>query len=213
MKLKADVLIVGGVVLAGLLAWLVFRSEPAGTPVAPPKTAPLQPASSAQELSAPLPGSAPPVDPSQPPPKPAKSSAIASRPQPPMQAPALAPQIVAPGPPASVAPVFTPAAATAEDIEGAMRDMDKVALTIRDYRTLMKENPVGTNSEIMRALLGENAKGARLAPAEAQLNGKGELVDRWGTPYFFHQMSRTEMEIHSAGPDRRMGTSDDIIQH
>ncbi len=102
---------------------------------------------------------------------------------------------------------------TAEDIEAAARDMDKVSLMIRDFRTRMKENPVGTNAEIMRAVMGENAKGAKLGPPEGQqLNGKGELLDRWGSPYFFHQMSRTEMEIKSAGPDRQMGTSDDIVQ-
>jgi hypothetical protein len=35
------------------------------------------------------------------------------------------------------------------------------------------------------------------------------MCDRWGTPYFFHQVSKTEMEIRSAGPDRRMWTGDD----
>ena len=42
-------------------------------------------------------------------------------------------------------------------------------------------------------------------------NERGELTDAWGTPYFFHQLSGTEMEIHSAGPDRRMFTGDDLI--
>jgi hypothetical protein len=37
------------------------------------------------------------------------------------------------------------------------------------------------------------------------------MIDRWGTPYFFHQISATSMEIHSAGPDRKMGTEDDIV--
>jgi len=95
----------------------------------------------------------------------------------------------------------------------ALIDLNKVSLMVRDYRTLMGENPVGTNAEIMKAILGANPKGAKLGPPEGQsLNGSGELVDRWGTPYFFHQLSGTQMEIWSAGPDRKMGTSDDLIQ-
>ena len=43
------------------------------------------------------------------------------------------------------------------------------------------------------------------------VNEKGELVDPWGTPYFFHQLSAMEMEIRSAGPDRIMWTEDDLV--
>ena len=44
-----------------------------------------------------------------------------------------------------------------------------------------------------------------------RVNADGELVDPWGTPYFFHQLSGTEMEIHSAGPDKKMWTDDDLV--
>jgi len=37
------------------------------------------------------------------------------------------------------------------------------------------------------------------------------LVDAWGTPFFFHQLSGHEMEIHSAGPDKIMWTADDLV--
>ncbi len=88
----------------------------------------------------------------------------------------------------------------------------KVRRMIIDYHTLMGENPVGTNAEIMQAIMGENGRQATLGPPEGQtLNGKGELVDDWGTPYFFHQLSKDRMEIHSAGPDKIMGTPDDIV--
>jgi hypothetical protein len=60
------------------------------------------------------------------------------------------------------------------------------------------------------ALLGNNLKQIKLeVPAGSHLNGEGEMCDRWGTPYFFHQVSATEMEIRSAGPDRKMWTGDD----
>jgi len=82
---------------------------------------------------------------------------------------------------------------------------------IRGFRDALGENPIGTNAEIMASVLGDNAKQARLATPEGQrLNEKGELTDRWGTPYFFHQLSKTQMEIRSAGPDRVMWTADDM---
>ena len=88
--------------------------------------------------------------------------------------------------------------------------LDNVRVMIRDYRAVLGENPIGTNAEIMRAINGDNAKQAKIGPPAGQgLNANGELIDPWGTPFFFHQISRTEMEIRSAGPDRVMGTPDD----
>ena len=98
------------------------------------------------------------------------------------------------------------------NVQDAMIDLDKTRRMIRDYNTLMGENPVGTNAEIMKAIMGGNPRQATLGPGEGQqLNSKGELVDQWGTPYFFHQLSGTHMEIHSAGPDKIMGTDDDLV--
>jgi hypothetical protein len=83
---------------------------------------------------------------------------------------------------------------------------------LRDYRTLFGQNPVGTNAEIMKAIMGGNPKGAKLGPPEGMtVSNYGELLDRWGTPYFFHQMSGSHTEIWSAGPDKKMGTNDDVI--
>ena len=105
-----------------------------------------------------------------------------------------------------------PAAGDAEvNAEQIAADLDELSLGMRDYRTLAAENPIGTNQEITEALMGKNRTGARLAPQNARVNAKGEMMDRWGTAYFFHQVSATTMEIHSAGPDRKMGTEDDII--
>lgn len=99
-----------------------------------------------------------------------------------------------------------------DEREAAHSDGENVRLMLRDFRTVMGENPVGSNAEIMKAVMGGNPKQARLGPPEGQtLNGNGELVDRWGTPYFFHQMSATDMEIRSAGSDRKLFTSDDVV--
>ena len=101
-----------------------------------------------------------------------------------------------------VAPGLTPAI--------VMENMRRV---FRQYSSRFGANPVGTNPEITAALNGKNPKGVVfLNPDDGlRINDKGELVDNWGTPFFFHQLSGTEMEIHSAGPDRKMWTDDDLV--
>ncbi len=71
-------------------------------------------------------------------------------------------------------------------------------------------NPFGQNREITEKLLGRNPKGLIfLREGNRALNRDGELCDRWGTPFFFHAVSGTRMEIRSAGPDRKLWTADD----
>ena len=91
--------------------------------------------------------------------------------------------------------------------------LEKVAHAVHDYASMFGGNPVGTNPEITAALNGQNPRQANFINPEAgmRLNGNGELVDAWGTPYFFHQLSGTEMEIRSAGPDKKLWTSDDRV--
>ena len=119
------------------------------------------------------------------------------------------------GPTVPSSPQSSPAAATSPPIDpaaSASTDAIKVRRMVTDYHTLHGENPVGTNAEIMAAIMGKNPHQAVLGPPEGiGLNARGELVDEWGTPYFFHQLSKDVMEIHSAGPDKIMGTADDIV--
>ncbi len=83
----------------------------------------------------------------------------------------------------------------------------------RQYILRFHENPVGDNAEITQALNGGNPKQVIfLQPDDGmRVNARGELVDNWGTPFFFHSLSRTEMEIRSAGPDHKMWTGDDLV--
>ena len=90
---------------------------------------------------------------------------------------------------------------------------ENVARMITAFHTRMGENPVGTNAEITKALLGGNPIHATFSQDPPSLNAKGELIDPRGTPYFFHQISGDHMEIRSAGPDKIMGTADDIIEN
>jgi len=92
-------------------------------------------------------------------------------------------------------------------------EVQRIQSTVRKYRAAFGANPVGSNPEITRALAGKNPTGAKfLDPATMTLNEKGEMLDDWGTPYFFHPVSGTIMEIRSAGPDRKLFTNDDIVK-
>lgn len=119
-----------------------------------------------------------------------------------------------PDPRLDVAPAAgasAPVARREDRVEGRA-ELEKVEMMFRDFRTRIGENPVGSNAEIMRAVMGENSARARIGPPDGQsINEQGELVDRWGTPYFFHQISKSNMEVRSAGPDGVMWTVDDLI--
>jgi hypothetical protein len=91
--------------------------------------------------------------------------------------------------------------------------LENMRAVFRQYNQRFGGNPVGSNREITATLGGQNPQQTVFINPEdgVRVNGRGELVDNWDTPYFFHQLSRTEMEIRSAGPDRRMWTSDDLV--
>jgi hypothetical protein len=91
--------------------------------------------------------------------------------------------------------------------------LQNVSRAVRQYGEMFGGNPVGNNVEITAALSGNNPKHVNFLTAEAgmRVNGNGELVDAWNTPYFFHQLSGSDMEIHSAGPDKIMWTADDLV--
>src|SRR4051812_26609278 len=69
-----------------------------------------------------------------------------------------APATIAATPPSAVA---APPAAPLPDTE-LMTALEEVEVMIRDYRTALGENPVGTNAEIMRAINGDNKKQAKI---------------------------------------------------
>jgi len=91
--------------------------------------------------------------------------------------------------------------------------LQNVRRAVHQYGEMFGGNPVGTNPEITSQLTGDNPKHINFISQQlgARVNAVGELVDAWGTPYFFHQISGAEMEIHSAGPDKIMWTSDDLV--
>ena len=122
--------------------------------------------------------------------------------------------LVVPGTAAQIAtspagPATTPELSTMAP-ETAVENMGRV---IHQYGQMFGGNPVGSNAEFAKQLGGDNPKHINFINAEAgmRLNGNGELVDPWGTPYFFHQISGSDTEVRSAGPDKIMWTADDIV--
>lgn len=98
--------------------------------------------------------------------------------------------------------------------QNAIVDLAIVANLFDEYRLAYGAFPVGEdNAQILNAISGNNPKKlvfiARNHPA---LNSSGALLDRWGTPYFFHFQSSQEVEIRSAGPDRDFYTADDLVR-
>jgi len=147
----------------------------------------------------------------------------AQSPQPPARAVAPAPRAEGPGDTVAVAALpaaLSPASAAVQAMPAPEPSalppatlLENMRTAVRNYGQRFGGNPVGTNPEITKALNGGNPKQVNFINPEAglQINSNGELVDSWGTPFFFHQLSATEMEIRSAGPDRKMWTSDDLV--
>jgi len=136
------------------------------------------------------------------------SGPAAPAPAPPLKGPAASTTQTPPPPPADQAPAITPEVASL-----ALTAIDNLGFTFRDYAAALGGNPVGTNAEITASLLGDNAKQIKFPlPEGSTLNDKNELCDPWRTPWFFHQISGTKMEIRSAGPDRILYNTDDFVR-
>lgn len=93
-------------------------------------------------------------------------------------------------------------------------DLTDLSHALKNFALLVKGDspiPLGANEEIAIALLGKN--GAKLAflPKDSQaLNAQGQLIDRWGTALWFHASTRERIDIRSAGPDKKLWTTDDV---
>jgi hypothetical protein len=135
---------------------------------------------------------------------------------------AQGPHAKAPAAPGEAASAATAAgqdvrSALADDLNSATGDIHSDLRLVNEifiaYRGAVHTgNPVGENAEITAVLKGRNKLGyAFIPPDNPAINPKGELCDRWGTPFFFHQLSGEKMEIRSAGPDHRLWTADDEV--
>ena len=115
--------------------------------------------------------------------------------------------------PPAVVPPAEPKGLTPQEIQAVRDAIDNLEFVFRDFANALGGNPVGTNAEITAALRGDNLKQLKLdLPAGSTVSPTGELCDPWGTPWFFHQLSATKMEIRSAGKDHQLYTEDDFVR-
>ena len=205
MNSRAILLFALALAVAAIVAWFWFGNEaprPSATETAPAVQEDGVPSASAKGVAPPAPGASNPAEVPSTPVAATTSSVVPGSP--------MVRTIVSPiPPPVTKGPVVR--SQIVPEVEGKP-ELDKVQMMLRDYRTRMGENPVGSNAEIMKAVMGGNPVKARLGPPEGQnLNADGELLDHWGNPYFFHQLSKEKMEIRSAGPDGKLWTVDDLV--
>jgi hypothetical protein len=93
-------------------------------------------------------------------------------------------------------------------------DLTLMAHLMENSLLLLKSaanRPLSANEDWADLLRGRNGAHERFLPdRHAALNTRGQLIDRWGTPLFFHALGGGRYEIRSAGPDRRLWTADDL---
>lgn len=117
-------------------------------------------------------------------------------------------------PPGSVDPALK---AQADELhnpqEPPQKDLEIIADFISTYSKGIGGNPIGDNADITAALTGTQGHKGRVFPSNHKSIRNGQLIDRWGTPFWFHPNSGNQMEIRSAGPDKEIFTADDIVQN
>jgi hypothetical protein len=96
-------------------------------------------------------------------------------------------------------------------------DVENLFIGLQKYKEIVGAYPLGSNSEVAKALKGNNPKNVIiLVGRKNELNEKGEIVDPWGTPLRIY-FSDLGVLIRSAGPNRRFDDStvmeaDDFIR-
>jgi hypothetical protein len=93
-------------------------------------------------------------------------------------------------------------------------DLSVVMNLFAQYRSRFRGYPVGEdNAAFVNALAGNNpGRLAFIGRNHPAIDAQGQLLDRWGEPYFFHILGRDALEVRSAGPDRELYTADDLLE-
>jgi hypothetical protein len=93
-------------------------------------------------------------------------------------------------------------------------DLTLMARLMENSLLLLKSaanRPLSANEDWADLFRGKNAASEEFLPAQhVALNEKGQLIDRWQTPLFFHALGGGRYEIRSAGPDGKLWTNDDL---
>ncbi|MCL4176585.1 MAG: hypothetical protein KJ072_02410 [Verrucomicrobia bacterium] len=126
--------------------------------------------------------------------------------------PADQPALISPSPdPAN--PPHPDAIAFGSDAFPPEREPELLLHFLEIYRGRFRQFPTAEdNPQMMNALRGANPDALAIFPADhPRLDAQGALLDAWDTPFFFHHLSRDHLEVRSAGPDRELFTTDDLI--
>jgi hypothetical protein len=86
-------------------------------------------------------------------------------------------------------------------------DIENLFASLQKYKEYVGSYPVGSNSEVVKALKGANPKNVIiLVGRKEEVNAKGEFVDPWGTALRIYFADNTVL-VRSAGPNRRFDDS------
>jgi hypothetical protein len=95
-------------------------------------------------------------------------------------------------------------------------DLEIIRYLLISYQLRVKNNdsniPTGTNREITKQLTGDNPSEVIFIEKNDPSIRNGKIIDRWGSPLFFHAVSSKSCDIVSAGPDGMRGTFDDLVE-
>lgn len=110
-------------------------------------------------------------------------------------------------------PPHPDAASFGSDPTNAANEAQQLFRLFDFYRESFGSFPSGEgNAQFMHALQGANPSQLPIFPQNhPRLNSAGEILDFWGNPFFFHQISSDHIEIRSSGPDGEIFTADDLI--
>ena len=96
-----------------------------------------------------------------------------------------------------------------------IEDLRKIHRVVTGYFSLVKDSsryPIGGNADLAAALRGENPnREVYVREGHPVFSADGLLKDRWGSPLVIHPEAWKQLEIRSAGPDKRAYTADDLI--
>jgi len=94
------------------------------------------------------------------------------------------------------------------DLETVLDLLTNCQLIIKNFDSFFLPD----NQAVTTFLQGANPdKIAWIPPGHSSVSREGKLVDRNGVPVFFHRESGLRFQLRSAGEDRVMWTSDDVV--
>ncbi|HVJ47223.1 MAG TPA: hypothetical protein VM511_12595, partial [Luteolibacter sp.] len=170
--MRTRLIILLAIAIAAIATFLLFKPEPQPGPTLPATERKPVPDKTGETAVSPAPPVAQPSTPEAAPTPPD----LVQQPNPSPAPPPAKRDFENPLAPSSVPSEGGPKAADNDPV--AAPQFGKIFLMLRDFRTATGENPVGTNAEIMKSLMGDNSRGAKFGPPEGmELNGDGELID------------------------------------